>query len=107
MFNMRMTDKTGHIAGVRYVYDGISVLIISQKGKLIRVDPSNIRNIGRVTQGVRMIHLDDSEDRVVGIGIIPVGEDEESSEVEIHQENDSETPSQEIVSEESETSQDS
>ncbi len=107
MFNMRMTDKTGHIAGVRYVYDGISVLIISQKGKLIRVDPSNIRNIGRVTQGVSMIHLDDSEDRVVGIGIIPVGEDEESSEVEIHQENDGETTSQEVVSEESEPSQDS
>jgi len=68
--SMRLTDKTGAIAGVRYILGHESVLIISQLGKLIRFDLSETRDIGRVTQGIRLIHLDDIEDRVVGIGII-------------------------------------
>jgi len=101
MLNMRMTEKTGFIAGVRYVYDGLSVLIISQHGKLIRVDPSQIRNIGRVTQGVRMIHLDDPEDRVVGIGLIPIDEvDEEMEETTELETSLSTEDSQDVSSEE-------
>ncbi len=84
LLNMRITDKTGLISAVRYVAGGESVLIISQMGKLIRMDLSPIREIGRVTQGVRLINLDDPEDRVVGIGLIP-GEanGDETGELEI------------------------
>ena len=81
ILSMKLTDKTGSIAGVRYVVGDISVLIISQKGKLIRFDLGETRDIGRVTQGVRLIHLDDPEDRVVGIGILPPEEVEEDVEV--------------------------
>ena len=78
--NMKITDKTGLIAGVRYISGDSSVLIISQKGKLIRFDISTTREIGRVTQGVRLIGLDDAEDRVVGIGILPAESSQESDE---------------------------
>ncbi|CAM2067221.1 DNA gyrase subunit A [Sulfidibacter corallicola] len=85
--NMRMTEKTGLISGVRYIKDHNSVLIISQLGKLIRMDLSQIRDIGRVTQGVRLINLDDPNDRVVGIGLVPTEEArDEESELEGEQE---------------------
>ena len=84
---MRMTEKTGLISGVRYIKDHNSVLIISQLGKLIRMDLSQIRDIGRVTQGVRLINLDDPNDRVVGIGLVPTEEArDEESELEGEQE---------------------
>lgn len=75
--NMKMTEKTGSISGVRYIKDHDSVLIISQLGKLIRLDLTTIRDIGRVTQGVRLIQLDDPSDRVVGIGLVPKEEEAE------------------------------
>ena len=83
ILNMRMTEKTGFIAGVRYIEGDISALIISQFGKLIRLDVSDIRDIGRVTQGVRLIYLDDSEDRVVGIGLIPAEENADEEDVSL------------------------
>ena len=75
--NMKLTDKTGPIAGVRYVQDEDSVLIISQLGKLIRFEVSDTRNIGRVTQGVRLIQLDDADDRVVSLSVLPPEDDED------------------------------
>lgn len=77
ILNMRMSDKTGPIAGVRFIGSDMSALIISQLGKIIRLDLSNIRDIGRVTQGVRLLSLDDPEDRVVGLSLTPREEDED------------------------------
>ena len=76
VLNMRVTEKTGEIAAVRFIDDEQSGVIISQLGKLIRLDLTEVRDIGRVTQGIRFIHLDDPEDRVVGFSLIPAGEDE-------------------------------
>ncbi len=89
ILNMRMTDKTGAIAGVRYVKDDDSVLLISQFGKLIRMDLEDVREIGRVTQGVRLLHLDEEDDRVVDLGILP------------HEEEDEDEGSEEVVEVES------
>ncbi|MCB1043228.1 MAG: DNA gyrase subunit A [Acidobacteria bacterium] len=74
ILNMKMTEKTGPIAGVRYVKDDDSVLLISQFGKLIRMDLDHVREIGRVTQGVILLQLDEEDDRVVDIGILPPDE---------------------------------
>ena len=74
ILSMRMTEKTGHISGVRYIGGDNSAIIISQMGKLIRMDLSEMRDIGRVTQGVKVLTLDDPEDRVVGVGLIPAEE---------------------------------
>lgn len=69
--NMKITEKTGPVVGVRHVTENHSVLVITLLGKLIRMDLSNVRSIGRATQGVRLILLDDAEDRVVDIGDLP------------------------------------
>ena len=93
--NMKMTDKTGMIAGVRFIEDNDSVLIISQLGKLIRLNMSETRAIGRVTQGVRLIQLDDPDDRVVGIGLLPEEEEEDVDGLE-SQGDTLETPTSEV-----------
>jgi DNA gyrase subunit A len=80
ILNMRLTDKTGLISGARFLLDDPSVIIISQMGKLIRFDTGDIRDIGRVTQGVRLINLEQEEDKVVGIGIIPPEADSDETE---------------------------
>lgn len=91
--SMKLTEKTGLISGVRYMVGDESVLIISQLGKLIRFDLSETRTMGRVTQGVRLIHLDDADDRVVGIGIIKDNaDDDEDIENDV---NANEMPSEE------------
>ena len=112
ILNMKLTDKTGEIAGVRYLGDHASALIISQFGKLIRLNLDDIRRIGRVTQGVRMIHLDDVKDRVVGVGLIPdddetiVGEDEVNEtvdETKLETAGETEAPLEESTDETAET----
>lgn len=76
VLNMRVSEKTGSLAAVRFIDDETSGVIISQLGKLMRLDLTEVRDIGRVTQGIRLIQLDDPEDRVVGFGLIPADHDE-------------------------------
>ncbi|MCB1050251.1 MAG: DNA gyrase subunit A [Acidobacteria bacterium] len=71
ILNMRVTEKTGLLAAVRFVQEGDSALIISLFGKLIRMDLATIRPTGRVTQGVRLLNLDEEEDMVVDCAILP------------------------------------
>ena len=58
------------------------LFIITQLGKLIRIPVENIRIIGRVTQGNRLIHLEEDEQV---IGIAPVIEDGEEEEIQAEQ----------------------
>jgi len=89
ILNMRVSDKTGPLCGVKYIEESPSVLIMSQLGKLIRMDLSSIRNIGRVTQGLKLIQLDDSKDKVIGIGMIH--DDLSEEPLDIDPENNDET----------------
>jgi DNA gyrase subunit A len=46
------------------------LMVISQFGKIIRIDTKNIREAGRSTQGVRLLHLEEG-DRVAAASVIP------------------------------------
>ena len=50
-------------------------MVISQFGKIIRIDTASIREAGRSTQGVRLLHLDEG-DRVAAAVVIPPEEKE-------------------------------
>jgi DNA gyrase subunit A len=63
---IRLTEKNGVVAGIRHVREEDGVLIMTEGGMLIRMNVSEIRRIGRATQGVRVIRLDDG-DRVVSL----------------------------------------
>ena len=75
IFTIKVTPKRGRVVGVLRVADDDEVIIIAGSGKLIRIRASNIRIIGRSTQGVRLIDLAD-DDKVVSIARVVEGEDE-------------------------------
>jgi DNA gyrase subunit A len=62
--NIKVTEKNGKVAGIQFVGADEQVLLITEQGKIIRVDCSGIRSVGRSTQGVRLIHVEEG-DRVV------------------------------------------
>ncbi len=66
VFTIKVTPKNGRVVGVLRVTDDDEIIIIASSGKLIRLRTSNIRTIGRATQGVKLIDLAD-EDKVMSI----------------------------------------
>ena len=77
---IQLTDKNGNVAGIRHVHETDQVLILTEKGILIRMNVDEIRRIGRATQGVRVIRLDKG-DRVVSV-VKLAEEDDEDDHIE-------------------------
>jgi DNA gyrase subunit A len=61
IINIKVTDKIGELVAVKLVRDGDDAIVISNVGQLIRTPVSEIREIGRNTQGVRVINMDEGE----------------------------------------------
>ncbi len=75
IINLKVSDKTGEvIAAKEVVEDGI--VIITQEGKIIRIEAGSVSRIGRSTQGVKIMDLD-GDDRLVAAARVPEREDEE------------------------------
>ena len=58
VLTMRCTDKTGKMVNIMEVVDTDDLIVITDSGVLMRQPVSDIRTIGRVTQGVRLVKLD-------------------------------------------------
>ena len=68
--NMAVTERIGRVNTIQLVDDSSELVVISQWGKIIRVDTKQIRAAGRATQGVRLLSLE-PEDKVAAAVIIP------------------------------------
>jgi len=68
--NMAVTERIGRVNSIQLVDDTSELLLISQFGKIIRVDTKQIRAAGRATQGVRLLSLEDG-DKIAAAVIIP------------------------------------
>jgi DNA gyrase subunit A len=68
--NMAVTERIGRVNSIQLVDDTSELMVISQWGKIIRIDTKQIRAAGRATQGVRLLNLD-AEDKVAAAVIIP------------------------------------
>ena len=66
LITMKTTERTGRVVGVQQVVDEDQLMLITDGGKIIRLRIGDIRVIGRNTQGVRLIDLDNGE-RVVSL----------------------------------------
>ena len=64
VINIKVTEKNGKVAGIAHVYDDDQLLLITEQGMIIRTNVSDLRSMGRSTQGVRVINVDEN-DRVV------------------------------------------
>ncbi len=78
MRTIRITETNGSVMNVLEVEEHFQLFLITQLGKLIRIPVENIRTIGRVTQGNRLIRLEKDEQV---IGIAPVIEEEDDANV--------------------------
>jgi DNA gyrase subunit A len=61
VINMKTSDRNGNVVAVLPVSDESQVLIITNQGKLIRVETRGIRESGRSTQGVKLIDTSDGD----------------------------------------------
>ncbi len=80
VINMKTTAKTGKVVAVFPVDEDSEIMIITQQGKLIRLEADNIRKTGRSAQGVRLIKTD-NEDKVTSASLIDPSTQEEAIEV--------------------------
>ena len=61
----KISDETGNVAQAMMISETDDVMLITSEGVIIRIDSSQIRNVGRVSKGVRLVRLGDGV-RVIG-----------------------------------------
>ena len=61
IITIKTNERNGHVVAIRMVEDESDLMFITNRGKLLRTKVRNIRAIGRNTQGVRMMVLEDDE----------------------------------------------
>ena len=66
IISIHASPRNGPVTGVAYVEDDDELMLVTQQGKIIRMVTRDIRSIGRATQGVRLIEIDE-QDGVVSI----------------------------------------
>ena len=78
IINIQTTDRNGKVVGIAYVHDDDQLMLISQQGMILRMKAGGIRTIGRATQGVRLIEMEEG-DMVVSVAKLAEREDEETN----------------------------
>ncbi len=78
VINVKTTERNGKVSSIMLVDESSEVILISQFGKIIRIDTKQIREAGRSTQGVRLLNLEPG-DKVASAVIIQEKEEENGS----------------------------
>ncbi|MDQ3214381.1 MAG: DNA gyrase subunit A [Acidobacteriota bacterium] len=81
IINIQTSDRNGKVVGIAYVREDDELMIISQQGMIIRMRAGDVRSIGRATQGVRLIGMDEG-DEVVAIAKLAEKEDDPDAPAE-------------------------
>ena len=79
----QLTEKTGLLAGVLMMEENEEVMLMTSEGVIIRLRGSDISTIGRVSQGVKLMHLNEG---VSVVGIAKITEEDMESELEAQME---------------------
>jgi DNA gyrase subunit A len=79
VISMNITDKTGEVVSIMEVQDTEDLVVMTVGGILIRQQVKDIRIIGRNTQGVRLIRLEEG-DKIADITTVPHEEDEDETD---------------------------
>ena len=72
VINVKTTARNGKVTGIAQVSEDSEVMLISQYGKIIRMDSSTIRESGRAAQGVRLLSLEPGDRVAAAVVIAPV-----------------------------------
>jgi DNA gyrase subunit A len=79
IINIQTSDRNGKVVGIAHVHDDDELMIISQQGMILRMRAGDVRAIGRATQGVRLIEMEEG-DEVVAIAKLAEKEEEVGAE---------------------------
>lgn len=82
---MNITDKTGELVAMKDVEDGDDLMIINRSGIAIRTEVSSLRVMGRATQGVKLIRLNEDDqisavEKISNIEVDEAPEDDQNEE---------------------------
>jgi DNA gyrase subunit A len=95
--NIKTTDKNGKVAGISYVFEDDQVLLITEQGMIIRTNVADIRSIGRNTQGVRVINIDENDMVVAAVKLVDKDDGDEDLDAVDGEPIDSETPDDDTI----------
>jgi DNA gyrase subunit A len=79
IINIQTSDRNGKVVGIVFVNDDDQLMLMSQQGMILRTRAGDIRTIGRATQGVRLIEMEEG-DFVVGVAKLAEKEDDGGEE---------------------------
>ena len=82
VINVKVTEKTGPVVGIKSVGEGDHLLLITKKGILIRFAAAGVRETGRAAQGVRLIDLEEGDAVVAVAKLAKLGERDDEAEAE-------------------------
>ena len=71
MINLKTTERTGKVVAIKSVVPGDQLMVITRNGIINRQGIDEIRVIGRATQGVRLVNLDDDDSVMDVARVIP------------------------------------
>lgn len=81
IINIRVTKKNGEAVGLKTVFDKDEIMLITERGVIVRCPVKDIRTTGRASQGVRVIKLD-AKDKIASVASVIVEEGGEEGEEE-------------------------
>jgi DNA gyrase subunit A len=67
IISVKTTERNGLAVGFVQVRENDEIMMMSSKGKILRCRVDKIREVGRNTQGVRVLEMEETDDRVVGV----------------------------------------
>jgi DNA gyrase subunit A len=76
IYTIKVTDRNGPVVGILQVEDDDDLMLVTNAGKVMRFNVSEVGLIGRLTQGVRLMNVDEAE-KVTGFARIAKIEGEE------------------------------
>jgi DNA gyrase subunit A len=77
VINLKVTEKNGAVVGIKSVTDADQLLLITERGQLIRLKVKDVRETGRAAQGVRLIQLEEGD---LVVAVAKLAEPEENGE---------------------------
>ncbi|MBR6311176.1 MAG: DNA gyrase subunit A [Paludibacteraceae bacterium] len=85
---LNITDKTGSLVALKDVSDENDLMIINKSGITIRLKVTDMRVMGRATQGVRLINLEKRNDEIASVCVVPADDEAEENDNAEAQENE-------------------
>src|SRR5205814_3463086 len=79
VINIKVTDKNGKVAGIAHVVDDDQLLLITEQGMIIRTRVRDLRSMGRSTQGVKVINVEETDRVVAAVKLVEKEQGDETA----------------------------